>query len=108
MVTIKIGTFTKQDSLIAYPSLGSSSVEAAHKKTAAEVIFERANAEKDNMGLTTWEHDEIRRTNVEVAKNHLTDKELDTLNKIVSAYLDIAEVHALNQEPMYMKDWHYS
>ena len=78
---------------------------AAHKHTAAEVIYECADAEKDNMRLTSWEHDEIRRSDVEVAKNYLTEQELDALNKIVTAYLDIAEVHALNKEPMYMKDW---
>ncbi len=54
---------------------------AAHKHTAAEVIYERANAEKENMGLTSWEHDEIRRSDVEVAKNYLTEQELDALNK---------------------------
>ena len=48
------------------------------------------------MGLTSWEHDEIRRSDVEVAKNYLTEQELDALNKIVTAYLDIAEVHALH------------
>ena len=73
---------------------------AAHKHTAAEVIYERADAEKENMGLTSWEHNEIRRSDVEVAKNYLTEQELDALNKIVTAYLDIAEVHALNKEPM--------
>lgn len=57
------------------------------------------------MGLTSWEHDKIRRSDVEVAKNYLSEQELDALNKIVTAYLDIAEVHALNKEPMYMKDW---
>lgn len=78
---------------------------ATHKHTAAEVIYGRADAEKENMGLTSWEHNEIRRSDVEVAKNYLTEQELDALNKIVTAYLDIAEVHALNKEPMYMKDW---
>ena len=68
---------------------------AAHKHTAAEVIYERADGEKENMGLTSWEHNEIRRSDVEVAKNNLTEQELDALNKIVTAYLDIAEVHAL-------------
>ena len=77
----------------------------AHKHTAAKVIYERADAEKENMGLTSWEHDEISRSDVEVAKNYLTEQELDALNKIVTAYLDIAEVHAINKEPMYMKDW---
>ena len=78
---------------------------AAHKHTAAEVIYQRADAEKENMGLTSWSGDNIHRSDVEVAKNYLTEAELDALNKIVTAYLDIAEVHALNQEPMYMKDW---
>ena len=73
---------------------------AAHKHTAAEVIYEHADAEKENMGLTSWMHNEIRRSDVEVAKNYLTEQELDSLNKIVTAYLDIAEVHALNKEPM--------
>ena len=78
---------------------------AAHKHTAAEVIYQRADAQKENMGLTSWSHETIRRSDVEIAKNYLTQQELDALNKIVTAYLDIAEVHALNQEPMYMKDW---
>ena len=77
----------------------------AHKHTAAEVIYQRANADKDNMGLTSWTGKEIKRPDVEISKNYLNEKEIDALNKIVTAYLDIAEVHALNQEPMYMKDW---
>ncbi|MGN0728963.1 virulence RhuM family protein [Treponema sp.] len=78
---------------------------AAHKHTAAEIIFQRADSEKQNMGLTSWSGKEIKKTDVEVAKNYLTDSELDALNKIVTAYLDVAEVRALNHEPMYMKDW---
>ena len=78
---------------------------AAHKHTASEVIYQRADAEKENMGLTSWSGDTIHRSDMEVTKNYLTEAELDALNKIVTAYLDIAEVHALNQEPMYMKDW---
>ena len=74
---------------------------AAHKHTAAEVIYQRADADKENMGLTSWSGKGIRRSDVEVAKNYLNEKELDALNKIVTAYLDIAEVHALNKEPMY-------
>ena len=78
---------------------------AAHKHTAAEVIYQRADADKDNMGLTSWAGEKIKRSDAEVAKNYLSEKEIDALNKIVTAYLDIAEVHALNQEPMYMQDW---
>ena len=69
---------------------------AAHKHTAAEVIYQRADADKENMGLTSWSGKGIRRSDVEVAKNYLNEKELDAWNKIVTAYLDIAEVHALN------------
>ena len=78
---------------------------AAHKHTAAEIIYERADSEKQNMGLTSWSGKEIKKTDVEIAKNYLSAQELDALNKIVTAYLDIAEVRALNHEPMYMKDW---
>ncbi len=78
---------------------------AAHKHTAAEVIYERVDSEKKNLGLTSWQGETIRRSDVEVAKNYLSESELDALNKIVTAYLDIAEVHALNHEPMYMRDW---
>lgn len=78
---------------------------AAHKHTAAEVVFQRADAEKENMGLTSWEGKRIKKSDSEIAKNYLNEQELDALNKIVTAYLDIAEVQALNHEPMYMRDW---
>lgn len=78
---------------------------AAHRHTVAEIVYQRADAEKENMGLTWWEGRQIRRSDTEIAKNYLTQQELDALNKIVSAYLDIAEVRALAHEPMYMKDW---
>ena len=77
---------------------------AAHRHTAAEIVYQRADAEKENMGLTSWEGKRIKRSDTEIAKNYLTQTELDALNKIVSAYLDIAEVRALAHEPMYMKD----
>ena len=57
------------------------------------------------MGLTSWDGKRIKRSDTAIAKNYLTQTELDALNKIVSAYLDIAEVRALAHEPMYMKDW---
>lgn len=78
---------------------------AAHQHTAAEIVYQRADAEKENMGLTSWDGKQIKRSDTEIAKNYLTQDELDALNKIVSAYLDIAEVRALAHEPMYMKDW---
>lgn len=78
---------------------------AAHGHTAAEIIASRADAEKPNMGLTSWTGDKPARSDSEIAKNYLTREELDTLNRIVSIYLDFAELQALNRKPMYMKDW---
>ncbi len=57
------------------------------------------------MGLTCWEGENIRKLDVEIAKNYLNAEELDVLNRIVSMYLDFAELQALNNKPMYMKDW---
>lgn len=78
---------------------------SAHGHTAAEVIYERADAEKDFMGLTSWTGAMPKRTDAEVAKNYLSADELDTLNRIVSLYLDFAELQAKLHQPMYMKDW---
>ncbi|MBI4683780.1 MAG: virulence RhuM family protein [Nitrospirae bacterium] len=78
---------------------------AAHGHTAAEVIYGRADAAKPNMGMTTWLGDKPRKTDAEIAKNYLNEKELDVLNRIVSMYLDFAELQALSRTPMYMRDW---
>lgn len=94
-----------ESSILFFKQIQNKMHWAAHKHTAAEIIYQRADADKNNMGLTAWAGKEIKRSDVEVAKNYLNEKEIDALNKIVTAYLDIAEVHALNQEPMYMKDW---
>ena len=78
---------------------------AAHGHTAAEVIYSRANAEKTNMGLTSWSGKNPRQADAEIAKNYLNEEELKILNLIVSLYLDFAELQALSRTPMYMKDW---
>ena len=78
---------------------------AAHGKTAAEIISERADATQPYMGLTTWAGEKPSKGDTAIAKNYLNQQELDALNKIVTAYLDFAEVQALNQRPMYMQDW---
>ena len=78
---------------------------SAHGHTAAEVIYERADAEKDFMGLTSWTGPLPRRTDAETAKNYLTTEELDLLNRIVNLYLEFAELQARAHIPMYMKDW---
>jgi hypothetical protein len=81
---------------------------AIHGHTAAEIIHQRADATKPNMGLTTWKngpHGPIRKTDVTVAKNYLTEAEISELNRIVSMYLDYAEDQALRKRPMHMSDW---
>ncbi|MEI6580159.1 MAG: RhuM family protein, partial [Eubacteriales bacterium] len=81
---------------------------ATHKQTAAEVIYNRADADKENMGLTTWAGapgDKIIVSDVSVAKNYLTQEEMQSLERIVSAYLDLAERRALRRIPMTMEDW---
>ena len=78
---------------------------AAHGNTAAEIIYNRANFEEVNMGLTNWAGEKIRKNDVGIAKNYLTHKELETLNRIVNLYLEFAELQALNRKPMYMNNW---
>ena len=78
---------------------------SAHGHTAAEVIYSRADADKDFMGLTSWTGALPKRTDAGIAKNYLSPDELDTLNRIVSLYLDFAELQAKSHKPMYMKDW---
>jgi len=81
---------------------------AIHGQTAAEVIIQRADADKDNMGLTTWKDapkGKIQKFDVVVAKNYLTQNEMTQLQRLVSAYLDLAEDMALRQIPMTMQDW---
>ncbi len=78
---------------------------AVHGHTAAEIIFDRADAQKDFMGLTTWTGALPKKADAEIAKNYLSQEEISTLNRIVSLYLDFAELQAEEHRPMYMKDW---
>ena len=78
---------------------------AAHGHTAAEVIVQRADARQTNMGLTSFRGTHPRRSEVAIAKNYLDAEELDTLNRIVAAYLEFAELQARGRRPMSMQDW---
>lgn len=78
---------------------------AAHGHTAAEVIYDRADAEKDFIGLTSWRGAIPTKHEAEIAKNYLSEEEVDMLNRIVNLYLDFAELQAKSHVPMYMKDW---
>ena len=78
---------------------------AAHGHTAAEIVHNRADAARPNMGLTSWQGAKPTREEAAIAKNYLTAKELEALNRIVNAYLEFAELQALSRKPMYMRDW---
>lgn len=78
---------------------------SVHGHTAAEIIYERADAQKDFMGLTTWSGAMPTKPEAEIAKNYLTQAEIKSLNRIVNLYLDFAEMQAEEHRPMYMKDW---
>jgi hypothetical protein len=78
---------------------------AAHGHTAAEIVYKRADASQPHMGLTTWAGDKPRKTDVTIAKNYLAAEEIDALNRIVTAYLEFAELQALNRRAMHMADW---
>ena len=78
---------------------------AAHGHTAAEVIVKRADAEKPFMGLTVFSGETPTKNEVSIAKNYLTNEELAMLNRMVSAFFDLAELRAMQHQPMYMKDW---
>ncbi|MGB5944149.1 MAG: virulence RhuM family protein [Leeuwenhoekiella sp.] len=78
---------------------------AAHGQAAAETIYKRIDASKPHLGLTNFKGEKPTKKETEVAKNYLNEKELDVLNRMVTAYLELAELQALNRKPMYMKDW---
>ena len=78
---------------------------AVHGNTAAEIVYKRADSTKLNMGLTHFQGAKPTKQESEIAKNYLDEKELSMLNRMVTAYIEIAEIQAMNQTPMYMKDW---
>ena len=78
---------------------------AAHGHTAAEIVNERADAARPNMGLTNWQGAQPAKGEAAIAKNYLTTEELEVLNRIVTAYFEFAELQALNRKPMTMRDW---
>lgn len=78
---------------------------AVHGQTAAEIIATRADAKKLNMGMTSWVGNKPTRSDSEIAKNYLNKEELEVLNRLVSMYLDYAELQAMNLRPMHMEDW---
>lgn len=78
---------------------------AAHGHTAGEIVYLRADADKDLMGMTAFDGKSLRKADASIAKNYLREDEMKILNRLVTAYLEFAELQAIRQRPMYMKDW---
>ena len=95
-------------SIVFFKKVQNKMHYAVHRHTAAELIVERANAEKEHMGLTSWEkapNGKIVKTDVSIAKNYLKETELESMGRIVNAFLDLAEDRAKRHIPMTMEDW---
>lgn len=96
---------TSEESITFFKIVQNKIHFAAHGNTAAEIVFARADAKLPNMGLKTFSGEAVKKTDIDIAKNYLTEEELATLNRMVSAFFDLAELRAMNRQPMYMKDW---
>ncbi len=97
-----------EESHLFFKSVQNKMHWAIHGHTASEIIYKRVDSKKQNLGLTNWQnapHGKIRKTDVSIAKNYLSEDELKDLNLIVDQYLSFAELQARNRKPMYMKDW---
>ena len=94
-----------ETSILFFKTIQNKMHWATHGNTAAELIYKRIDSEKPNLGLTNFKGNKPTSQEIEVAKNYLSEKELNVLNRMVTAYLEVAELQALNQKPMYMKDW---
>lgn len=94
-----------ENSILFFKTVQNKMHWAAHGNTAAELVYKRISAEKCFLGLTSFEGSQPRKDEVAIAKNYLNEEELNLLNRMVSAYLEVAELQALNRKPMYMKDW---
>jgi hypothetical protein len=97
-----------EESVLFFKTIQNKMHWAIHGHTASEIVYQRTGSEKQNMGLTTWKNapkGKIRKTDVSIAKNYLSEDELKELNLIVDQYLSFAELQARNRNPMYMTDW---
>jgi len=94
-----------EGSILFFKTVQNKMHWAAHGHTAAETIYQRIDATKPTLGLTTFKGVQPTKKETEIAKNYLTEKELDVLNRMVTAFLELAELQAINRKPMYMKDW---
>ena len=94
-----------ESSILFFQTIQNKMHWAAHGHTAAEIIYHGIDATKPNLGLTTFKGKKPTQQETEIAKNYLNEDELNLLNRMVTAYLELAELQALNRKPMYMNDW---
>ena len=94
-----------ETSILFFQTIQNKMHWAAHGHTAAEIVYQRADSSKENMGLLSFKGLKPLKKEIEIAKNYLNEDELNILNRMVTAYLEIAEIQAMSQIPMYMKDW---
>ena len=94
-----------ESSILFFQTVQNKMHWAVHGNTAAEIVYERANSAKPNMGLTNFKGSKPTKQEAEIAKNYLSEDELKLLNRMVTAYIEIAEIQAMSQTPMYMADW---
>jgi len=94
-----------ETSILFFQTIQNKMHWAAHGHTAAEILHQRADSSKENMGVLSFKGSKPIKKEIEIAKNYLNEDELNILNRMVTAYLEIAEIQAMNQVPMYMKDW---
>jgi hypothetical protein len=94
-----------EHSILFFKTVQNKMHWASHGETAAETIYSRVNSEKNNIGLTNFKREIPTKKEAEIAKNYLNEDELNILNRMVAAYLEVAEIQAMSQIPMYMNDW---
>lgn len=94
-----------EQSVMLFKTIQNKMHWASHGETAAETVYKRADSSKKHIGLTTFKGEIPTKKEVEIAKNYLTEDELNILNRMVTAFLEIAEIQALDRMPMYMADW---
>lgn len=94
-----------ENSVLFFQTIQNKMHWAAHGHTAAEIIYQRIDSQKPNLGLTNFKGLKPTKQEIEIAKNYLNEDEMNILNRMVTAYLDLAEIHALNRKPMYMITW---
>jgi hypothetical protein len=94
-----------EQSILFFQTVQNKIHWAVHGNTAAEIVYQRADGSKSNMGLTHFIGSRPTKSESEIAKNYLSVEELELLNRIVTAYIEVAEIQAMNKTPMYMRDW---